>query len=389
MSSFLDQSGARQQLPIDVTIYAQAGEAGMSVQDFLNAQYRTDTERYGTIWEQVCASEQIFLRDDRRNGIRATAMKQILDPAPSAAITTKDGVPTSRILFPAVILQAVEDKLVPDMSMAPAAFESMIAVNDSISGERYEHPVINYTNPEQARSLGISQLATPTAMMLITVSDKQYTIPTFSLGLEISDQALRSQSIDMVTLSIARQIMVERNERANGYILSLLNGDVDVSEQSLASLGRVRTSVSFDAASTGGVLTQKAWVKYLANNSARRTITHVVTDIDGALAVENRANKPTVNTDDNKSRRITTEMDVVNPLWPDRVKFFITTDPAWPAGTLMGLDSRYGVRRVRNLLADYTAVEAYVMRRATAMRFDHGEHVNRLFPEAFDTLTLS
>lgn len=391
MSAFRDAAGNIQQLPVAVTMYAEAGERGQCLQDFLNTQYRTDAARFGSVFEQVCASEQIFMRDNRQLGIRATTLDDILNRKvnPDAAITTKDGVPTSRILFPAVVLQAVEDKLVPDMATAPAAFESMIAVNESISGERYEHPVINYKNPEQARSLGISQLATPSAMMLITVSDKQYTIPTYSLGLEISDQAVRSQTLDIVTLSIARQIMVERNERANNYILSMLLGDLDNGEAALAALGRVATTTSFDAAATGGVITQKAWVKYLSNNSTRRTITHVVGNIDGGFAIENRANRPNVMTDNAQSRRINTEMEVINPLWPNQIKFFLTPDSNWPAGMLMGLDSRYAIRRVRNLLADYTAVEAYVMKRSQAMRFDFGEHVNRLFPEAFDCLQVA
>jgi hypothetical protein len=105
------------------------------------------------------------------------------------------------------------------------------------------------------------------------------------------------------------------------------------------------------------------------------------------MAIENRTGRPNVQTDDPKSPRINSLMELINPLWPSKVKLFLTLDSSWPAATIMGLDSRYAVRRVRNLLADYTAIESFVLRRAQAMRFDFGEKVERLFDEAFDSLT--
>lgn len=389
MSGFRDAQGNPQQLDLAVNMYAQAGEAGQSLPEFLAANYATDAARYGTVFEQMCAAEGIFLRSDAAVGIRASTLAEILDPKPQAGITTKDGVPASRILYPAVALQAVEDRLIANLDMTPNGFESMIALSESISGDRYEQPKINYTNPSAARSQIISQLAKPAAMLLITVSDKAYTIPTYSLGLEISDQALRSTTLDLVSLSLARQIAVEREERARGYILNLLNGDVDNQESSLASLGYTVTSNSLDSAATGGALTQKSWIKFLSRNGTKRVISHVITDIDGAMAIENRSGRPTVQTDDNKSPRINSLMELVNPVWPAKVKLFLNLDSAWPASTVLGLDSRYAIRRVRNLLADYTAIESFVMRRAQAMRFDHGEKIERLYDEAFDALTIS
>ena len=121
----------------------------------------------------------------------------------------------------------------------------------------------------------------------------------------------------------------------------------------------------------------------------KRTIDYIVTDIDGALAIENRTGRPVVTADDPKSPRINTLMEVVNPLWPTQVKLFLTLDPAWPAGTLMGLDSNWAIRRARSLTADYQAIENYVMRRTVAMRFDFGETVGRMYDEAYDVLTLT
>lgn len=393
MAKFLHKDSGMQEVPLNATIYRQAAEANMSLPQFINHTYPTgaaNAERYGSTWNQLLASEGIVLRDDRKAGLRASTMYEIANGAGSleASVTTKEGVPASRILYPAVIFEAIEDRLQPDMTTTPAQFERMIAVDNAIAGDRYEQPVLNMSVPQAARSQTISQLAMPAAMMLLTTSDRQYKIPTFGLGLEVSDQAARAFPMDFIGMSVARQIAAQRLERAQGYILNLLQGDVDNAESSLATLGYSVNASTLDAAATAGTLTQKAWVRWLTRNGTKRSIDWVVTDLAGAMAIENRTGRPTIQSDNPNSKRIDTLFQVANPTWKTDVNLFLTDDANWPAGTIMGLDSRYAVRRVRNVLADYQAVESYVMRRSTSMRFDFGEHVTRLFPEAFDTLVL-
>jgi hypothetical protein len=151
----------------------------------------------------------------------------------------------------------------------------------------------------------------------------------------------------------------------------------------------VQTSVSFDALATDGVFTQKAWMKYLMNNGTKRTLTHIVTDIDSAMKIEGRTGKPTISGDDPNSPRIDTQFKVMNPTWATNPQIFLTQDASWPSATLMGLDKTAAIRRVRSLTADYQGIESFVLRRSTAMRFDFGEHVNRLFDDAFGCMTLS
>lgn len=393
MTGFYNARGEVQQLDLSLTMYREAAAQGVSLPQFLAANYETDVERYGSVFQQLCAAEGVFVAPNRELGIRPSTMADILGTTTGAAMqgaaNVTDAIPASRILFPAVFMQAVEDKLLVNLSMTAQAFDGMVAYDESIQGDRYEQPVINMDGPAQARSQSTAQLAKPASMITITASDKAYKIPSFAVGLEISDKVLGITNIDFVAMTLARQAAVERNERAQNYMMALYAGDIDNGEGSLASIGRVSAASSFDAASTAGALTQKAWIKFLTKDSTKRTITHVVTDIDGALAIENRTGRPTTYSDNPQSPRINTLMEVVNPLWPNQVKLFLTLDPAWPAGTIMGLDSNWGIRRVRSLTADYAAVEAYVMRRATGMRFDFGEHVNRMFDEAFDTLTLT
>jgi hypothetical protein len=388
MTGFRDADGKTQQVDVSLGMYQEAAKAGVSLQHYVNMTYPTDAAKYGPAWNQMLASEGIYLQPNRELGIRPSTMKQILE-GPQAGSIVKDGFPASRILFPAVILGVVEDKLLASLTMTSSAFEKMIAVDESINGERYEQPVLNFARPEAARSQGISQLARPASMMTITSSDKAYKIPTFSLGLEVADQALAATTIDFVALSLARQAAVERNERAQNYVLALLNGDVDNNDGTLASLGLSATTTSLDSAATGGIVTQKAWIKYLMLNGTKRVLSHIITDFDTALKIENRTNKPIITNDDSKTSRFDTQFNVMNPTWAKNPDLFLTDIAAWPANTIMGLDKNFAVRRVRSLTADYQAVEAYVMRRSTQMRFDFGEHVNRLYTDAFQVMTVA
>lgn len=390
MPAFRDSTGAIQQLPLSVTMYAQAAEAGMSLQHWVATQYQTDAERYGSVWAQVLESEGIFVRPNREVGIRPSTMAEMFGGnSAQAGIIVKDGVPASRILFPAVFMQLVEDKLVADMAMTANAFDELVGYDEGITGDRYEQPVINFSKAEAARSQGSSQLADPPSMMTITTKDTAYRIPAFALGLEVSDQALKATAIDFVALAMARQFAVERNERAQGYVLQLYNGDIDNGDGTLSSLGLVDNASSFDASATGGAITQKAWMKYLMKNGTKRTLTHLVTDIDTAMKIETRTGKPVITGDDPNSTRIDTQFALMNPTWAKNPRIFLTQDSAWPANTIMGLDKRYAVRRVRNLSATYQAVEAFVMRRSTQMRIDFGEHVNRMFTDAYGCMVLA
>jgi len=388
MAAFKDFSGAVHQVPLDIELYRAASEAGQSFEQHINHLYPTGANQ-PSAFRQILASEGINLTADKKTGMRASTVAEMMNGL-QAGTVLKEGIPASRILFPAAIMSAIENKLQVDRETTPNAFEQLIAVDDSINSDRYERPILDFSKPEGARSATITQLAMPNTMLTITASDTSRKIPVMSLGMEISDQAKAATTLDIVGLALARQAAVERNETAQGYILSLLNGDTDQGMASLASLSKVQKAVSFDATiSANGVLSHKAWIKWLAQNSTKRRITHVVTDLDTAMAIENRTGKPVITGDNPTSPRIDAIPTIMNPSWDFNTKIFITQDPNWPAGTIMGLDQRYGVHRVKSLTAQYEAVEALVMKRSTQMRFDHGEIVYRLFDEAFEVLTLT
>jgi hypothetical protein len=145
----------------------------------------------------------------------------------------------------------------------------------------------------------------------------------------------------------------------------------------------------YDASiTTNGTLTQKAWVSWLRQNFRKRHIDWVFCDLATALAIENRSGRPIVTQDDPNSPRINPLPHVSNPQWQN-VQIFLMEDGLIPTGTIMGIDSRYAIRRVRNAQASYQAIEQYVLRKSEALRWDFGEVAYRMFDDAFSVLSLT
>lgn len=390
MAAFYDEQGQIQQVEVTLDLVREAADNGMSVREWVNTVYPTDANAYGDAFTQFCASEGLVMQSNKRAGIRAPSLGAVLEGKPKMEATgavVRNPSQQARVLLMPAIGALIEDKLVGDLNMHATAFDSMIALDDTIADEWLLWPEANYSKPEQGRSQVTSQMARPARMLTLTTSEKQIRVPTYSLGIEWAEQATRYLNLDFVALSIARQIAVERNERAHQDLLSMLNGDIDMGQASLASLGKVKTAVSLDAAATTGI-TQKAWMLWLYSGTSRRRITHVVTDILGAMAIEGRAGRPTVLGDNNTSPRINAEASVLNPTWGD-VQVFITDNPAWPSGTVMGIDSEYAVHRVTSTNASYQAQQDFVLTRSSAMRWDTGSLCRRLHTEAFEVLTFA
>ena len=388
---YIDAAGDKQALDFGMHTYREAADAGLSVPQYLASRFPTNAERDGTAFEQALEQCGVFVKGDSANGIRSSTLDSVVGRSASNAVTI-NGTPASRILFPAAILAATENRLragVESVNSSAEAFDRMVAFDDAVNSDRFERPVLDMSGAEAARSAPTAQLAMPPTIMGIKVSDVARTIPTWAIGVEISEQAQRAWSLDLLSLVVARQASVERIERAEGYLVSLVSGDSDIGMASLSSVGNVVTAVSLDPAATTNV-THKAWMAWLSRNPTKRVINTVVTDIEGALAIEQRSGRPT--SGDNitgVTQRFNTTFKVLNAGWPDAIDLYITTNPRWPSKTIMGFDKRYGIHRVKSLTASYQAVEDFVIKRSTVMRIDNGEIVYRLFDEAFDVLTFS
>ena len=320
-----------------------------------------------------------------------STLKEVMNGGVHAATTGGDAAITGRLLVTAMLLPVIENQMREDRSGYASMLRQHAALNINLPGTRWDRPILDFKRPENSRPQPVAELAEPVRMLTIKSSQKSSALLGEAIGIEFSDQALQNATIDFISLSMRRQAEESANEVAMAHILSLLNGDADVGMAALATVVRGGAAVAstLDSAAGSGKLTQTAWVKWLWRNNLRRTITTVVTDFDGALAIENRLGRPTVQTDDAKSKRIDVLTNVVNPNWPNQVDIIITQDPSWPANTIVGFDKSYGYSYVSSAALNYSAMESLAIRRSTRMRIDQASAVDRFMNDAWDILDIS
>ena len=388
--NFIDASGSQQDVDMDVVAYKAAGEAGLSLTQYLQQAYPSDMTR-GTTFEQFIQSSGIILNAQPEVGLQPSTMKQVLEGGlelNTGAITRNDGstnnTVSGRMLFPEIIMQTIQSQLDDNQDDFLGGYQKMIAQTQNVTGPKIDQPVINTQAPRAIASQPISQLAEPAVMVTITVNEKSYRIPTKSIGLTISDEALAATTIDLVGIAVAQQSRQERIRMVEEQLKAMVLGDTDMGETALSSI----TAVSLDAAVTGNLITQKAWIHYLRDNYRTMTIDTIITDIDTALNIEARVNKPTNQTDDPNSPRIDALFSIENLALP-RPNVLLVDTALFGAWGVVGLDSRFAVRRVVNVFAQYSAIEEYVMRRATSLRFDYGEIAHKLYADAWSYMVMT
>lgn len=381
------------QVSVDVMDYKKAADMGVSLSQYLNAKVSDYDMSRGTPFEQMMASAGMFIRSDRATGLKSPTMKQVMDGGLQMNVGTivrPDGsgnnTPSGRLLFPEIILQIIESELTEDRSDFVEGYNRMVAQTVSVTSPKVEQPILDTTAPRDAKYANqpISQLAEPAAMVTITVSDTTRRIPTKSIGLTISDEALQATTLDLVGLAMTHQAREERIRMIEGNISAMVDGDSDLGESALSSVA----ASTFDGGiSANGEMSQLAWIKYLRQNYQKMSISHILCDVDTALALEGRSGKPTINDDDPRSPRIDTLFSVEN-LGLTAPRILLLDTALIGANTVVGLDSRYAIRRVINVNAAYSAIEAYVMRRATGFRVDYGEISHKLFTDGWSKMTL-
>ena len=403
MAAFYDNTGALHQVNnLTADVYAAAEAANLTVAQYINREYGNADQKLGTAFAQMCASEGLALPGKNPLGIRTATVAEVLDGRSgiSASNSKDQGSPfgsSSRILFPAAIVQMVEDKIVKDYDTDTVVFNDMVAMDVSIGSENFIQPVISYgtlNGPEGAKAQRVSQLAEPPSMLRFTTSERNRSIPTYSIGLEFSQQALRATTLDLVALTLQRFLMVEKDGRVYQYLSSMFAGDSDLNTGAVTAV----TSNSLDASATGGVMTHKAWVKFLARNRKKRKITHVIGDINAYLAVEGRTGRPGTVAYDPRLAVIDPQASVVNQGFGNDVKWFITDLAASeggpvPANTVWALDATKAIARVSNSSANSVASQEFALRKSEALRMDWSEDVYRVFGNTdltpFDVLTIS
>jgi len=379
--------------------YRLATRHNLSAAQLLAARYSDADPKYGTVFEQGLESLGVHIKDDPKRGIRATTVAEMLDGtvtqmagetlvkggmivAPSQQGTT----PATRVFFPEVILQVMNEKLVEDYGPELAMFNRMISATETISSEQFTQPQIDVTAPRSERSRPISQNALPKTMVSITASQYSKSIATHSIGLQISDQANQRATIDLVGTLLAQQASGERFAGLWEDIGEIVTGNTDAGQTALT----VTDINAYDTAAGGGVITQLAWLKMLYRPDRKVSYDSCICTIDTFMDIQNRTGRPQVydasTTGPNLGALGTYGLNVEPNLlnWSVGVpNVLIVPDGTIPAQQVLLFDSRYGLRRVINSSASYSAVESMVLQRSTFYRVDYGELLYRLMNEAF------
>lgn len=385
------ENGTRTEVPFSMDLYAEAEDKKLSLQELMDQKFPTK-DGEPTAYQQALAISGLVLSGNRPG--RATpTLHEIFtgEAALQSAIVRPDGSdrfsPAGRFFYPAFLLEMMDSELPENNATFESRFMEMVAFTRTITSPQYTQVLIDYSAPRGVRSQVISQLAEPVRLVSITTSMVSRSLPTWAVGMEISEEALQAATLDQVSIAIREHSAAERYERMISDFMAVINGDADVGEAGLIS--SAITAQSLDSSITSdGALTQKAWVKYLMQEWRRRTITHVVVNIDTYLAIEGRLNRPVKSDEPAVDERLNTLPQIVLPLIPGGVKVLPMED--FPANLIVGLDASKALRRVINSSASYSATEQFVMRKSRAVRIDRSERIeSNGYPEAFSLMTLT
>ena len=388
--SFVGLDGKRAEGEVSMESYAEASAVGVSLSQLMAQKFPTDEAKNGPILAQALSSIGINIQPDPITGINSTKLSQVMGKPGMqlGSIVSPDGsgsgTPAGRLFFPEVILQTISAALTEDKGDFFTGYESLLSGTESVNAPEFKRARIDTTAPEGSESQPTAQLAEPAVMVKVTAADTTTQIPTKGIGLLISDQALQHTSFDLVNTIMGAQAHGERVRMVEAQLADVFTGNSDLG---MAALPVFNADTLDSSIAASGVLTQKAWVHFLRDNYQRMQVTNIVCNIDTALAIENRTNKPTNQNDDPNSRRIDSLFNIDNlGLTPPNV-FLVSTAVA-PANRIYGLDNKWALRRYINVSASYNAIEDFVIRRATAFRVDHGEAVTRLYDDAFTVMDL-
>lgn len=397
---FIDKDGAQHQVELNADELVAMTKTGNPVAE-INKKFNAADLKIGPAFDQFKASVGL-IRTEKDNpfGLKASLIGDVLSgKAGFQANVQQQTSPfgtASRAFVNIALVSEVMAEMQKDRTTDSNVFESMIAVNISVDSEHFEQPVIDMRTtggPEEAKATRVVQGAAPNKIMFFKTSDRIRRIGAWNIGMEWTEQALRNTTVDYVTRTVSHYLQVERDERVYRYLSDLFTGNGDLVVGAVSAV----TSASLDAASTGGVLTHKAWVKFLARYRKYRRITHVVCDLDTYLKIESRTGRPGSNSYDPTLTRIDPQVQALNVGFGNDVKFFLvdaaTDGGPVPANTVWAIDASAAIGRVTNSAAAYSAVEEYAMKKTSAMRMDWAEEVIRLMGDSdlrpFDVLTIS
>lgn len=401
-AKLLNSQGAVQEVELNLGMYEAAAKQGVSLSQHLEQTFGGQVDgSKGTVMAQLCASAGIQTTYDPRNGLAPSTVKSIIEGHNDLAVADSNNdtlrgpsqgahTPASRLLFPEVVMQLMPAYLSENNDDFISAYNQMIATTATVTSPRVEQPTIDTRAPEGSTAQAISQLSEPAKMVSITLADKSFRIPTNSIGLMISEEAMGAATIDLVALAVAAQARGQQIAMIENALKAMIMGDVDAG---MSALSAVDFS-TFDAASTAATPTHKAYIKWLRSEYRKRSLNWMITDIETAMKLEARAGRPTGQQWPNGTQQLNGDRGTfeahfsVENLSVSPPRLLLVDSDVLGLDTIGALDSRFAIRRVINVSASYQAIQDFVLKRGTGFRFDFGETSHRLFDEAWSLATL-
>jgi hypothetical protein len=373
-------------LNITVEAYKHAAALGMTLRQYAQTLAHDCDRSMGEPLDQMYQMSGLF--DGQKYGMPAMTLSDMIAQPLAADFRRGDGSDVglgARLLYPQLILETMQaNPLRNDGSDILSIWEELVSVSRNVNGTKVDQPIIDTTAPEGSRSGRIAQLAEPETMISITTGERSFRIPTNSIGLQISNEAMSATTIDIVRVVMEAQSRGDRIRRVNEQIKSMVFGDIDMG---IAALPSIKANTFDSSIVANGKITKRAYIKWLHSVSDFANIGHILTNIDTAINLDESL-LPTAGTtgaDNSKIEKAFGGMDL-GLTTPKLIPFKAET---FGANTMVGLDARYAIQRFVNVSASYDAVEDYVMRKATGFRVDYGESATRLVDEAWSVLDLS
>lgn len=402
MFKFVDNQGHTQDVDITAEELMLAPKAAnQSPQEYLNTKFKDADLSIGSAFHQMQASMGICLPGKENPfGLRPTTMANLLGNEFLAGSNTQQNTSpygtSSRAFTVISIIDMIESAVAKDRTTDADTFYGMVGNTLAIASEHFEQPVVSYDTlggPEQAKAQRVAQGSNPPNMAFFKTADRIRRLGAWQIGLTWTDAALKATTLDYVSLTMARFLQVERDQRAYRYITDLFAGNGDL----VVGAVTANTTVALDPACVAKTISHKAWMKWLALNRKYRKITHAIMDLDTYLLVEGRTGRPGSNAYDPRLAVIDPQAVMMNTGFGNGVKIFLVDSAAdggpVPANTIYGVDASSAITLVRNSNAAYQAVEAFVLKRETAMVLQWSEEVFRTFGDSdlrlFDVLEVS
>jgi len=384
--------------------YENAGATGMTLSGYMTEKYPQADTRFGDVFTQASLNLGIHVKSDPTRGITASTVGDLMSGQPRASglqlangstivsPSTQGTTPATRLFFPETVMRLMNSALTEDYGPEGDIWSRMISETELIPTEMFTQPQIDVTAPRAERSQPIAQNTMPRQLVSITSSQYSKSIITTSIGLQISEQAQRNTTMNLVSTILLQQAQGERFAKLWEDINYVVAGNVDAGMAALTPV----LGTAYDSAATSGVMTQKAWLYSVYDPTRKVAYDSMLCDMATFLAIEGRLNRPVVvdartsgaNVGNLGTHGLNVEPNVLN-VTLGIPNVMIVPDGTIPASQFLLFDSRYALRRVVNTSAQYSAIQELVLQRASAMRFDAGELTYRLLDEAFKVVDFS